>query len=1238
MFEAYSTLPVTTPVPVFVAQKLFDFDGYNTFVAQKLIEDDGAAEKPNGTSAEEANEIVFTGAVCNIVAGAEVVEVHAETTVKVNIETNIEAHIEVPIETSAGTNIEAEAAETIAEAVAETTAKPKKIRNKANGGEGVTFTHLAPHILLSKDTLSPNERKRLLAEYVTRGRALVLGNDRGKIDSHRRREHNLGQFFTPSDVVRVMAQALGIMNHAAWGDSWTAPTSCSVVDFAGCGNGRMFEYIPDGWRIAGADIDPLAVRAASLIYPNAEIIETNLVNFRFDKGEKHFDLAMINPPFSIRLNSQSAIDLTCAEWGIWGKNTSLNSHLAALEMALRCAKTVAVVLPTTALEGENARGFEKIMDEYGDKYPRINLLFRLDLPKTAFKSEGTEWPCSILIFSSGTIERKHYECATWDGVEASLAEWVGELRKCLDENKDSEYSRSFPKAFRKNLKSAYRDEVSNDRALASFLAIKAKPVSKDSFRDSVTTLNENIGKQPIVRLCLGGRASRIVLKPNNLTARLAIEEARLWHGWMTSDGFLPQNRLDWACDLTRNAGTCSQKINEVAEAIESIGGIEVIVDEQLQKHVKRSDLKTSIELNRHSQWIKVGDEWEKQGEDDIDSVNHPAFEQIASRYSYFSKNANALSSGLAIKKWDRARKQHVDIQYPPIRIYDFSVKDIAKTLGRRSVIYSAKQGLAKTRFSIGAVLASGTTKALWVLESRLVNEFKRELSKIGLLHHFHQIDCASDLKKLKLINVITYSRLWKPVSGRERESKGWGPGTAFAAALAKRRMVVVIDEAHKIKSATSKQGIAARYLCNRAKRVILMTGTAIQSYPRNILGLVNAGWGDGSSMNPYGYRRPVEGNYDVPGNRWKKRNLLMKGVNQFVDEFVDVIWYTSQFAQTGSNGMKSREIPRIKNPDLWKSFVSPKLIRRVPNEPEVRASGVTTPEAKPKYQSVEPDKGHFKYYKLVLDQFAAIWKARLEREKEGSSENSIAHILPELDALRFASTAPHIEHKWAEENALLKNGYRKPTALMLEALRLINEWVAAGDRVIVGSEKPSALEWLANMLLQLPTLIPDSDPIPSILALDANIQKRNAAIDEARDNTDIPVLLISVGKGKEGLNLPEFSRLLTLDFGWVPGDLDQYRHRILRPGQTQDVEIVHLYHEGMIDSYMRQLCDAKSDAIAEVIDGQESTFDYSTWRDYRTFALEMLSKEGYDFATEAIQGGEAAKTVITATAITSKTA
>jgi hypothetical protein len=1065
----------------------------------------------------------------------------------------------------------------------------------------IAYKFDTPHDLLKKTDLSEDERATLLKEYRTRGMALALKGDRGIIDSHARREGNFGQFFTPQSVTKIMAQAVGICNHPAWGDKWEEPTNeGSIVDLSGCGNGRMFEFAPKSWHKSGIEIDPLAARAARLIYPEAEIIEADLISLNpppipkyYSNWERPYTVAMINPPFSIQLRSQARLDLIDAKWGIWGQATSIASHWAALEMAIRMAYTVVAVLPTTALEGENEKAFNKIRE-------KTNYVMRLDLPTNTFKSEGTEWPCSVIILTSDHISRKTYEPETWEEAESCIAGWV--------ENNIKEYQ-SYRASHRVPAMFAFNRQHCGKPELSSFI----KTTTEITKSRKMPQGNET--DLPTIRMCVSGRSNKIILKPNNAYAMMALEVTRLYEGWISSPGFKPQSRLNWACDLTRNAGSATAKINEVAHALTKYVDLNVTIDEQLMNYAAKADRKTTIELTPHSQWIKKGDEWEKRDVDDIDIEDHPAKDAIASRHGTNTKLANMLKEGLTIKKWDRRIQKHVEHTYPPLTLYDFTVNDIVRTLGRKSVIYSAKQGLGKTRYSVGTLLASGATRGLWILESRLVEEFKRELSKIGMLQHFKLIEKKKDLKDLRLINVITYSRLWKSVSHRSKdEDKPWGPAGSFAAILAKRRMTIIIDEAHKIKSATSKQAIAARYLCQKAKRVILMTGTAIQSYPRNILGLIAAGWGDGSSMNPYGYRRPVEGLYS-PEGPGRDREALIKGVTNFVDKFCDVMWYTPQFAQTASTGQKSREIPRLRNPPLWNSFVHPKIIRRVPAEPEVRASGFKTPEAKPIYIPVDPKKDHFAYYHLVLAKFAEIWEELLNKNETVSN---IAHILPMLNALRFASTAPFVKHEWNALYPTLKEGYHEPTALIEKALTLINGWVENGDKVVVGAHTPAALKYLADMLSEINKYIPDAEPINPQLALDSNIASRNKAINAARDTDLFPVLLISVGMGKEGLNLPEFSRLLTLDLGWVPGDLDQFRHRILRPGQSSDVEIVHLYHQGMIDSYMRQLNEAKMDGISQAIDGQISTFDYDEWADYKTFTLRMLEQEGYAFASEAL--------------------
>jgi len=1049
------------------------------------------------------------------------------------------------------------------------------------------FSQESPHPLLERDALNPEERRELLAGYVTRGRALQLEDDRGIVDSHRRRALNLAQFFTPGRVVKVLYQALGLADHHAWKGEFVAPKKGSLVDPAGCGNGRMFQFAPEGWTLAGTDVDPLATRAARLSFPGAEILDGSLLDFRAAKGQG-FTLALINPPFNITLNSPTTLKLATAQWGVWGKSTSVPSHLAAVELALGMAEVVGAILPTSSLRGDDLKALGKALKASGK-----SLRLCLDLPRDAFKEEGTEWPCSIVIFAGWSHNgMDDIHCGNWEEVEEALVSLI-EGHKTFQ--RSLEYGRE------------------NKGVLASW---RVKPPATPPKKAKAEVARPDF---PVIRVCLGGLAHKLILKPNGLVAKLAIEEARLWSGWTTSDGFSPQCKFDWACDLVRNGGRTVGMIEKVVKSLEAMGEVRVEVDPQVWAHARKADRRAQVEMSSFSQWVRVGDTWEERGRD-TSGPSHPAFSLIQGRERAFGPRAEALVTGLKVKVWDKGARAHVERATKGFPIYAFSRADITRTLGCRAVIYSAKQGLAKTRFSIGAVLASGMSKAVWVLESRLVGEFKRELAKVGLLEHFHRIEKAEDLKTLKLFNVITYSRLWKPVLEGGRERRNWGPGKSFAAALAKRRLLVVVDEAHKCKAADSKQGIACRLLCHKAKRVVMMTGTVVQSYPRNILGLANAGWGDGSSEMPYGYRRPVEGGYYVEsGRNNRRRNDLIRGVTQFVDEFVDILWYTPAFEQTASTGMKSREIPRLKDVPLWDSFVRPKVIRRVPEEPEVRASGVAIPEAVPEYCGLMPDPLHYGHYKLVLDHFAQIWKNRLKREKEtGMSENNAACILPELDALRFASTVPIVEHRWAKEDPILQCTSKEPTAVMKEAMRRIAAWVEAGDRVVVGAEKPSALLWLADLLADLPRHVPGAEPVACTLALDADIDKRNVAIDRARDEGEVSVLLISIGKGKEGLNLPEFNKLLTLDYGWCPGDLDQFSCRILRPGQIGDVELVHLHHESMIDAYMQQLCLAKKDAINQAIDGQESEFNYEGWLDIRSFALQMLEREGYKFAAEQL--------------------
>ncbi len=90
---------------------------------------------------------------------------------------------------------------------------------------------------------------------------------------------------------------------------------------------------------------------------------------------------------------QKNIPLENAGWGELGPNSSIQSHIAALEIAIKNAsKYVAAVLPMGYFINENTYTFEKWVNEHAE------LVLRVDMPAEVWKDAGTAWPCSIVIY------------------------------------------------------------------------------------------------------------------------------------------------------------------------------------------------------------------------------------------------------------------------------------------------------------------------------------------------------------------------------------------------------------------------------------------------------------------------------------------------------------------------------------------------------------------------------------------------------------------------------------------------------------------------------------------------------------------------------------------------------------------------------------------------------------------------------------------------------------------------
>ena len=219
-----------------------------------------------------------------------------------------------------------------------------------------------------------------------------------------------GQFYTPSEVSRVMAKVIGIENSTSQSDTLYDPT---------CGSGSLLlkaaDLAPHGISIYGQEKDN-ATRALAVMNmwlhgkPSAEIVQGNTLSdplFLDDRTGhlKTFDYAVANPPFSDKAWStglDSANDIFQRFDG-FGMPPDKNGDFAYLLHLIKSLKTdgkAAIILPLGVLFRGNAESTirKKIID-------RGYIKGIIGLPANLFY--GTGIAASIIVIDKeGAADRK----------------------------------------------------------------------------------------------------------------------------------------------------------------------------------------------------------------------------------------------------------------------------------------------------------------------------------------------------------------------------------------------------------------------------------------------------------------------------------------------------------------------------------------------------------------------------------------------------------------------------------------------------------------------------------------------------------------------------------------------------------------------------------------------------------------------------------------------------------------
>ncbi|WAM22425.1 MAG: DEAD/DEAH box helicase (plasmid) [Candidatus Methanoperedens sp.] len=962
------------------------------------------------------------------------------------------------------------------------------------------------------------DRSYILDTYKTLGQTVKIEGDRGLADMARRREANYAQFFTLKEIVQFVTRALGLDQ---------TDKKAVVVDNS-CGIGGMFRYLSPSCLKTGIELEEQAYHMAARLWPDAYIIQDSLINHPTIQG----DYFLINPPFSMQLE-QKNIPLENASWGDLGPNSSIQSHIAALEIAIKNAsKYVVAVLPMGYFTNENTYTFEKWVNEHAE------LVLRVDMPAEVWKDAGTAWPCSIVIYRT---KFHHYNRKS---AFVRTITKLSDLDAVLEEWKRTQH---------------YNEALEDLNLIDNAFQQHTRPQTSKAQQITVTEPDLPLPDSGHVgvKVALAPDSSNLVIRSSNLLEALKVRQYLDGMGQQWNDGlkaYTQESDVRFRRKhILNNSGFIPNIISDLCAA-----NLKASLDPQVTTWIMKKKRWLERQLTPFEQYIRKDDEWICLNEHNGIRSMYPEL--------YEAREKQLRTLGI---DW----------------LWDFQKDDVIRMSLKNTNLLCWSMGLGKTRGIVALALLYGTKHNLIIVEPKLTDEFIKEFRELGITD-YQIIESERDLKHPKKFNLIAYNKLWKPLNEHTRKT--------FAKAMRRRFQFIAVDEAHKIKAKDSEQAKAVRIL--KARYKLLSTGTPITNYPRNIFSLLVFGWGDGTELNHYGYHNPIEKTNDRGYT-----SGYTTGTRQFKEDFISIEWVTPQFEQTLDKGMKAREMPKIKDTAKWWAMMSPKIIRRQREEPEV-AAFVTIPKPDISTELIKMSPEQVKHYKHWLDEFAAWFKEqlRLEKQSEGHKIDQMV-VLAHLTQLQFASTIPQSK-KTNNEHIQWPGGI---TTKQRRTLDLIKEALSKEEKVIVFSERPDFQKLMQQEL--------KTRGIKSHVFIGSQgIKNRNVVLTDFKNN-GTHVLLATTTCGETGLNIPQANVVIIADTSWTPSKQIQAYSRILRPQQTRKPRIYLLRAKGTIDEYMQQLMDAKSEAIDEGIDYQDATeFDPAKWLSYRDFTLKMLKEEGYD--------------------------
>jgi hypothetical protein len=984
-----------------------------------------------------------------------------------------------------------------------------------------------------------------------------------RADLHRRRQETQSQYFTPEWVAKGIWQAFTpiIESCKQAGVSWF-----SVFDNA-IGSGRLLEGAPIAeLEMYGLDTDTRCIDALCQDAAQAEL------NYQFEHGGMEdltasgFHFAVINPPFSIHLESPNLTPYSCNSFGRFGQSTSATSHEYALEQALDAAVVTAAVLPVS-------------MDGYCRAKRELKAV--VYLPQDTFIAEGANVSTAIYFFLPGNTDQIQ---------EVHLSR--GEDWPALTLN-------------------------------PGFIMHKTQP----RFRLAGVDQTEPVITLPVTgnpRVELHHHNRRIVVKYH-----CGLVQAKVANGLLRDTAVgtrLPksvkhQGDGQFLLDVLLLQDNPEQQLEALADRINGFGGdawISPTLSGYYKKLIKRhqravtpmyrmvktkgpgqvqikAKQRTLLEPgNFNSPSVGKGqiiNATPAGGEYTIEHNGHTVTlrrDEVLVRFELIGGGDIAANDGQWGQKYPGLNHHFPEIAHQHRQrickagidwLAPFQADSLTEGLvAPYGYIGAWEQGSGKARYALAlAMMHDG--RNMIAVESGLMPEMLLEIQKLGLSPSLWKVLANGDTPTAK-INLVSYATLrqgtriaFKRTVKRgteEREETKIKIVRTNAQRWRRQISTLICDEGGLLANLNTQQTQAVKTLS--ARKLIVLDGTPQRNYPRDLLPLAVASAGNGVAHQPYG----VRGKVLVEQRLLASANDTQRGEDAFYDNHVVTQWVTNEFREEMQSGGK-REVPKINNLGLFRGWLAPNIQRRLRCEPEL-AIFKNCPDPERDSFTVQWDKEHLAHYLKTATEFANWYK---NAHADTSRALNLVSVLARIGAVQRAANSPHVESKSSM-------GLHTPiTSKQRFAIERVKHWIAGGRKVILYAESPEVLKRLHHELA--------GQGIDSVLFTgQQDIQKRAKALNDEFRYGSAPVLLSS-WVGQRGLNLEQAGAVIFYERSWSATVEEQAIYRTQRPRQTLKVVVEYLHLAGSIDVYCAQLVEWKQKAADAGLDfgdqcGEEEEF------------------------------------------------